>query len=48
LPQLLVTRTDVLSPRMLRIIGDIVDDWKYLDGRIDRVQTRSTLWHAPT
>jgi len=37
LPQLLATRTDVLSPRMLRIIGDIVDDWKYLDDRIDRV-----------
>lgn len=37
LPQLLATRTDVLSPRMLRIVGDIVDDWKYLDDRIDRV-----------
>jgi transposase len=37
LPQLLATRTDVLSPRMLRIIGDIVDDWKYLDDRIERI-----------
>jgi hypothetical protein len=36
-PQLLATRIDVLSPRMLRIIGDIVDDWKYLDDRTDRV-----------
>jgi Transposase IS116/IS110/IS902 family len=37
LPQLLATRTDVLSPRILRIIGDIVDDSKYLDDRIERV-----------
>jgi transposase len=37
LPQILATRTDVLSPRMVRIIGDIVDDWEYLDERIERV-----------
>src|SRR5678816_2189609 len=35
LPQILATRTDVLSPRMLRIIEDIVDDWRYLDDRIE-------------
>ena len=37
LPQTLATRTDVLSPRMVRIIGDIVEDWKYLGERIERV-----------
>src|ERR1700733_15454159 len=37
LPQILATRTDVLSPRMQRIIGDAVDDWKYLDDRIEQV-----------
>ena len=37
LPQLLATRADVLSPRMIRIIGDLIDDWKYLDERIERV-----------
>ena len=37
LPQILATRTDVLSPRMARIIEDIVDDWDYLDERIERV-----------
>jgi transposase len=37
LPQILATRTDVLSPRMVRIIADIVDDWGYLDERIERV-----------
>ena len=37
LPQLLATREDVLSPRMIRIIGDLIDDWKYLDERIERV-----------
>jgi transposase len=37
LPQLLATRTDVLSPRMIRIIEDLMADWKYLDERIERV-----------
>jgi len=26
----------VLSPRMIRIIGNIVDDWRYLDERLER------------
>jgi transposase len=37
LPQILATRADVLSPRMIRIIGDLVRDWAYLDERITRV-----------
>ena len=37
LPQILATRDDALSPRMIRIIGDLIDDWKYLDERIERV-----------
>ena len=37
LPQILATRTDVLSPRMIRIIGDLMADWKNLDERIERV-----------
>lgn len=37
LSQILATREDVLSPRMIRIIGDLIDDWKYLDERIERV-----------
>jgi transposase len=37
LPQILATRADVLSPRMIRIIGDLVDDWAYLDERITRI-----------
>ena len=37
LPQLLAARADVLSPRMMRIIGDLMADWTYLDERIDRV-----------
>jgi transposase len=35
LPQLLATRADVLSPRMIRIIGDLTADWNYLDERIE-------------
>src|SRR5262245_2843806 len=37
LPEILATRTDVLSPRMIRIIGDLVADWSYLDDRVERV-----------
>jgi len=37
LPQILATRNDVLSPRMVRIIGELIGDWTYLDERIERV-----------
>ena len=37
LAQILATRTDALSPRMIRIIGDPVEDWAHLDERIERV-----------
>ena len=37
LPQILARRTDVLSPRMVTIIADLVDDWGYLDERIEKV-----------
>jgi transposase len=35
LPGILATRTDVLSPRMLRVIEDLAGDWRRLDARID-------------
>jgi transposase len=34
LPRILATRTDVLSPRMLRIVEDLAGDWRRLDERI--------------
>src|SRR5438034_8143990 len=37
LPQIVATRIDVLSPRMIRIIGDLTEDWAHLDERIKRV-----------
>jgi transposase len=37
LPGILATRTDVLSPRLLHIIEDLVADWRRLDERIDAV-----------
>src|SRR5215471_6129504 len=37
LPQILATRADVLSPRMVRIIGDLIEDWAHLDERNERV-----------
>src|ERR1700761_9406308 len=35
LPGLLARRTDVLSPRMLRILEDLSADWRHLDARIE-------------
>ena len=35
LPGILAKRTDVLSPRMLRIIEDLATDWRQLDERIE-------------
>jgi len=37
LPQILATRSDVLSPHMVRIIGELMGDWEYLDERIERL-----------
>jgi transposase len=37
LPRIVATRTDALSPRMVRIIGDLIEDWAHLDERIKRV-----------
>src|SRR3974390_1511600 len=35
LPDIPAKRTDVLSPRMIRIISDLVGDWRQLDERIE-------------
>ena len=35
LPGILATRTDVLSPRISRIVEDLVGDWRRLDERIE-------------
>src|SRR4030081_2135562 len=35
LPIILASRTDVLSPRMLRVIDDLAGDWRRLDERIE-------------
>ena len=35
LPGILATRTDVLSPRMLRILEDLAGDWRRLDERVE-------------
>src|ERR1700734_4270730 len=35
LPTILATRTDTLSPRMLRVIEELAGDWRRLDQRID-------------
>ena len=40
LPGILATRTDVLSPRMLRVIEDLAGDWHRLDARIDGLLQR--------
>ena len=35
LPRILATPPDVLSPRMVRVISDLAQDWRRLDERID-------------
>ena len=35
LPGILATRTDVLSPRMSRVIEELAGDWRHLDARIE-------------
>jgi transposase len=37
LPDILAQRTDVLSPRMVRILEDLAQDWRRLDDRIETV-----------
>src|SRR5262245_61046491 len=37
LPIILASRTDLLSPRMLRVIEDLAGDWRRLDERIDNL-----------
>lgn len=37
LPDILAKRSDVLSPRMSRIIEDLRGDWRHLDERIEQV-----------
>ena len=37
LPDILAKRTDVLSPRMIRIVADLASDWRQLDERIELV-----------
>jgi transposase len=37
LPGILAKRTDVLSPRMLRVIEDLSGDWRRLDERIENL-----------
>src|SRR5215470_16341607 len=46
LPGILATRTDVLSPRMLRVIEDLAGDWRHLDARIESLSGEiETLAH---
>jgi transposase len=39
LPGILATRTDTLSPRMVRVIADLAGDWRRLDERIEGVSS---------
>jgi transposase len=36
-PDILAKWTDVLSPRMVRIVSDLVGDWRQFDERIEPV-----------
>src|SRR6266849_4052712 len=46
---ILATRTDVLSPRMVRVIEDLAGDWHRLDERIEGLSSEiATLAHQDT
>jgi hypothetical protein len=40
----LAKRSDVLSPRMLRMVEDLATDWRRLDGRIEAGKTKPKLY----
>ncbi len=40
LPSILAQRTDKLSPLLVRLLEDLVADWRQLDGRIDAITTQ--------
>ena len=48
LPGILATRTDTLSPLMLRLLEDLLADWRRLDARIEGLSTRSKRWLVKT
>ena len=37
LPDILAQATDLLSPRMIRVIADLSADWRHLDDRVEEV-----------
>jgi transposase len=39
LPGILATRTEVLSPRMVRVVEELAGDWRRLDERIEGLST---------
>jgi transposase len=39
LPRILATPPEVLSPRMVRVISDLAEDWRRLDERIDQLSS---------
>jgi hypothetical protein len=47
-PGILAKRSDVLSPRMMRIIEDLAGDWRRLDERIEGLSADITSWWRKT
>ena len=43
LPRILATPPDVLSARMVQVISDLAEDWRWLDERIDRLSREITV-----
>jgi LTXXQ motif family protein len=39
LPEILSSKSDALSPRMINLIGELIQDWRRLDERIASVST---------
>jgi transposase len=48
LPRILATPPDVLSPRIVRVISDLAEDWRRLDDRIDQLSSEIASWPGRT
>ncbi len=47
LPDILAKWTDVLSPRMVRIVVDLGSDWRQLDERVENVTDEIEIPSGP-
>ena len=48
LPEILSSKSDALSPRMINLIGELIQDWRRLDDRMPAYRPKSKRWQSGT